>query len=715
MLLKLALRNVRRSMRDYAIYFITLTLGVAVFYAFNAIGDSRVLFEVQEGAARAGAEFFDAVSSIMSLLSVVVALVLGFLVLYANRYVLRRRKAEFGTYLLLGMSPARVSGIILVESVAVGVFSLATGLVLGVFVSQFISLATANMLGQALQRYSVVFSSQACQMTLGCFALIFVVVALLNVVQIARCKLIDLLSARDRNEKMPVRNPLVCLVAFVASIAILAVAYAKLNENGLVYLADDDFKAATVLMLLGTLLLFWSLSGFVIAVLTKLPRVYFRGLAMFTTRQIASKVNTAFVSLWVVSVLLFFGMSIFSGGMGMASLFAGDVGKTAPYDATITALTNLMDYDEIAAESTPSRDEARELWGEYNGDAAACLSAAIPSWDDAISGAVQIDEWADPTLTYGDLLDQVGVEVASDGYRETSVKMVGVTQFNNACALSGARGIELGPDEFAIDNDLSGAAEFATALAKRSEPLEIAGVSLKSSGKVVEQSLFDTQMASVSAVLIVPDSVVDSLRNGGVYPEESWLNVNIAGENKQATISALLAEYGKVFPPLAENAAEWTYASLPWPVSYTDTKESVMSSALSSKILIVYPALYIGIVLLVATAAVLSVQQLSDVADSLPRYRMLEKLGCDQSSILRSLRVQVGVYFAAPLVVAGCHSICAIGVLRSSLISIGGGAQVTQALVFGAVAVLVVYALYLLATYFAARSVVVSRSAKACL
>ena len=51
MLMKLALRNVRRSVRDYAVYFVTLTLGVAVFYAFNAIGDSRVLFEAQEGAA----------------------------------------------------------------------------------------------------------------------------------------------------------------------------------------------------------------------------------------------------------------------------------------------------------------------------------------------------------------------------------------------------------------------------------------------------------------------------------------------------------------------------------------------------------------------------------------------------------------------------------------------------------------------------------------
>ena len=196
MLMKLALRNVRRSVRDYAVYFVTLTLGVAVFYAFNAIGDSRVLFEAQEGAANvfltSGASIFDILVLVMTYFSIVVAVVLGFLVLYANRFVVRARKKEFGTYLLLGMSPRQVSSVVLMETLIVGVIALVVGLGLGFLISQAIAFATAGLIGVAISDYHLLFSARSAELTLGCFALIFVVVALFNAVQISRCKLATL-------------------------------------------------------------------------------------------------------------------------------------------------------------------------------------------------------------------------------------------------------------------------------------------------------------------------------------------------------------------------------------------------------------------------------------------------------------------------------------------------------------------------------------------
>lgn len=167
MLMKLALRNVRRSMRDYAVYFVTLTLGVAVFYAFNAIEDSRVLFEAQEGAANvflaSGASIFDILAQVMTYFSVVVAVVLGFLVLYANRFVVRARKKEFGTYLLLGMSPRQVSSVVLMETLIVGVIALLAGLGLGFLISQAIAFATAGLIGVAISDYHLLFSARSAE------------------------------------------------------------------------------------------------------------------------------------------------------------------------------------------------------------------------------------------------------------------------------------------------------------------------------------------------------------------------------------------------------------------------------------------------------------------------------------------------------------------------------------------------------------------------
>lgn len=114
MYLKLALRNIRRSVRDYAIYFITLLFGVAVFYAFNSIGSQQILFDMETSASQS---VFDSTTYILGMFSVVVACVLGFLILYANQFLIRRRKREFGTYLVLGMTPGHVSRIVLYETV----------------------------------------------------------------------------------------------------------------------------------------------------------------------------------------------------------------------------------------------------------------------------------------------------------------------------------------------------------------------------------------------------------------------------------------------------------------------------------------------------------------------------------------------------------------------------------------------------------------------
>ena len=334
MYLKLALRNIRRSVRDYAVYFITLLFGVAVFYAFNSIGSQQILFDMETSASRS---VFDSTTYILGMFSVVVACVLGFLILYANQFLIRRRKREFGTYLVLGMTPGHVSRIVLYETVLVGLLSLAVGLICGVLLSQGLSFFTAALFGTTMTNYQFVFSPDAFLVTLACFAAIYVVVAAFNTITVSRCKLIDLIRAGEKNERAGVRNPWVCLVGFVAAVAILAYAYEQLIENGLVMLDQPEFIRATIGMLVGSLLFFWSLAGFAIAVLTRLRGVYLRKLNLFTVRQIASKVNTAFLSLWAVCVLLFFSITVFSSGMGLVEVFVGGAERSNPYSATLEA------------------------------------------------------------------------------------------------------------------------------------------------------------------------------------------------------------------------------------------------------------------------------------------------------------------------------------------------------------------------------------------
>lgn len=724
MLMKLALRNVRRSVRDYAVYFVTLTLGVAVFYAFNAIGDSRVLFEAQEGAANvllsSGVSIFDILAQVMTYFSVVVAVVLGFLVLYANRFVVRARKKEFGTYLLLGMSPRQVSSVVLMETLTVGMIALVVGLGLGFLISQAIAFATAGLIGVAISDYHLLFSAHSAQLTLGCFALIFAVVALFNAVQISRCKLATLLSANSRNERMPVRNPIVCLIVFVLSCLILAKAYAELNLDGLVYFGEH-FRTATALMLVSTLGLFWSASGFFILLIQRLRGAYFKGLAMFTMRQIAAKVNTAFVSLWTVSILLFFSIVVFSTGFSLATVFSDQLEENTQFDASIRA--SLMSLDTSDMEAVPSeqyggedekaaaieeaeaqRNEIHRLWQENGGSTAAYLKSLIPDWDECVAGSAQVDTWLANDLTNKQLVDACGFTLEQIGSDDNSsmadegVQYVSLSQFNAARQLAGEKPIELAANEYLVDNTIDKSAAYAKALGQKGRTITVDGHELTASGQVVSQSLQVSSMSCLIAVLVVPDELATERFAAGDLPYLSELNVNLASDSQEQAMKDLMAE--------------WTYDSGAWPVSYYDTSESVVADSMGIKLLLVYLALYIGFIFLMTTAAVLSVQQLSEVADSIPRYRLLAQLGCDRDMVLRSLRTQIVIYFVAPLLVAGCHSACTISLLYKNLLSLWGASAVTNTLAIGIALVVAVYAVYLASTYLVARSAVVSGAGK---
>lgn len=739
MLMKLALRNVRRSMRDYAVYFVTLTLGVAVFYAFNAIEDSRVLFEAQEGAANvflaSGASIFDILAQVMTYFSIVVAVVLGFLVLYANRFVVRARKKEFGTYLLLGMSPRQVSSVVLMETLIVGLLALVVGLGLGFLISQAIAFATAGLIGVAISDYHLLFSARSAQLTLGCFALIFVVVALFNAVQISRCKLVSLLSANSRSERMPVHNPIVCLVVFVLSCLVLAKAYSELNIDGLVFFGEH-FRIATALMLIGTLSLFWSAAGFFILLIQRLRGAYFKGLAMFTMRQIAAKVNTAFVSLWAVTVLLFFSIVVFSTGFSLATVFSDQLEENTQFDASIRASLMILDVSDMEAvpaerfggedekaaaikETEAQRNEIHGLWQTNGGSTAAYFKSLIPDWDERVTGSAQVDTWLANDLTNKQLADACGFTLAQIDSDEDSsmadegVQYVPLSQFNAARQLAGEKPIELAANEYLVDNTVDKSAEYAKALGQKGRTITVDGHNLAASGQVVSQSLQVSNMSYLIAVLVVPDELAAKRFAAGDLPYLSELNVNLASDSKEQAMKDLMAEYGKAVPPREELAeAGWTYDSRPWPVSYYDTSEGIIADSMGLKLLLVYLALYIGFVFLVTTAAVLSVQQLSEVADSIPRYRLLAQLGCDRGMVLRSLRTQIGVYFVAPLLVAGCHSVCVISLLCKNLLSLWGTEAVTGALAVGIALVVAVYAIYLISTYLVARSAVIAGAGK---
>ncbi len=549
MYLKLALRNIRRSVRDYAIYFITLLFGVAVFYAFNSIGSQQILFDMESSAS---ASVFESTTQLLGMFSVVVACVLGFLILYANQFLIRRRKREFGTYLVLGMTPGHVSRIVLYETVLVGLISLAVGLICGVLLSQALSFFTAALFGTTMSNYQFVFSPDALVVTLACFAAIYVVVALFNTFTVSRCKLIDLIRAGERNERAGVRNPWACLVVFVAAIAVLAYAYQQLIANGLVMLDQPEFVRATIAMLVGSLMFFWSLAGFAIAVLTRLRGVYLRKLNLFTVRQIASKVNTAFLSLWAVCVLLFFSITVFSSGMGFVEVFVGGVEKANPYSATLSAgvwygpdgtTGSSAGERERRAEMEADAPDRLALAEEYDWDMAAALEAGAPElWAETIGAWAQVSMWSLPDMTYDPIIDAAETVASPEAMRiddlgkvrDTAVAVMSLSDFNAACALQGQPAVNLEPGTCGLVNNMEIVNALAEAVAKAAPTITVADQELTVAGPIYDTQLEDNAMAATALIFVVPDEAVEALGAEGLIPTTQTLNVMYADNGKTA-------------------------------------------------------------------------------------------------------------------------------------------------------------------------------------
>ena len=347
------------------------------------------------------------------------------------------------------------------------------------------------------------------------------------------------------------------------------------------------------------------------------------------------------------------------------------------------------------------------------------MKSLIPDWDERVTGSAQVDTWLANDLTNKQLVDACGFTLAQIGSDENSsmadegVQYVPLSQFNAARQLAGEKPIKLAPNEYLVDNTVDKSADYAKALGQKGRTITVDGHELTASGQVVSQSLQVSSMSCLIAVLVVPDELAADRFAAGDLPYLSELNVNLASDSQEQAMKDLMAEYGKAVPPSEELAeAGWTYDSRPWPVSYYDTSEGIIADSMGLKLLLVYLALYVGFIFLMTTAAVLSVQQLSEVADSIPRYRLLAQLGCDRGMVLRSLRTQIGIYFVAPLLVAGCHSACAISLLYKNLLSIWGTGAVTSTLAVGIALVVAVYAIYLVSTYLVARSAVTSGAGK---
>ena len=705
MLCKLAWGNVRRAGRDYLVYLITLALGITVFYAFNTISE-------QATSAGIGKELGDTIAGIVSGLTIFLAAVMGFLMVYANNFIMKRRKQQFGLYQVLGMGRGQVALIMTLETAIVSLGALAIGLACGIGLSQLMTFFTASLFRTQIANFHFFVSADAALFTVECLAAIFFVTLVFNLRVVARAKVIDLMGARRSNEAAAVRNPWVSAALFVVGCVLVGVAYERLLRDGLPVMLDSQeemsrFYITTGTVIVGTILLFFGLSGFLLKALQAARGLWWRGLNMFTLRQLAAKVNTVSMSMAVISMTLFLAFTSVTTGMSIANVMNEGVERGTPADYTTlvayhspTAIRELQkpELTEGLASTTRPVDvlDAATQAQHANGStvnlaAIAGTSVQVDVYDAAPATGeqplVSIAEFARAT---GKTLPQAA-NTGDD--RDSAMGIMSESTYNHYLAFRGKEGVSLGADGYLVTSDLGASVVdiYNAALAAGHE-VTLGGHTLRPARTAVDEgasTFVNMATGNNTGTLVVPDEVLASLNLPIQY---SYLLLDYPAGSDASAIDKKFgnaANYGTVTDAAGQDVGSFRLSS---------TRISIYESTDSTNGLISYLSIYIGFVLVVACGAILTIQQLSGVADAIPSYRLLAELGTDAASLRRSLLAQQAVFFAFPLVVALAHSAVALHVIIDVVetvgaLTIGGTVGLTCAIFVAA------YGGYFLLTY----------------
>jgi putative ABC transport system permease protein len=650
-LTKLVFKNVGKSMQDYTVYFFTLVFGVSIFYMFNSIYAQQDIMVVTEILT----DSMIALRKILSVISVFVAVILGFLIVYANSFFIRRRKKEMGIYMTLGMSKGKISAILVFETFLMGLLALIAGLIIGVFGSQFMSVFTAKIFEADMTAYKFIFSPDAAVKSILYFAVIFLTVIIFNTIAVSKYKLIDLIYGGRKNESLKIRSTKLSVLVFLVSIVFLGTAYALVLKNGIINI-NRIFLWSIILGTAGSLLFFFSLSGILTKLVQSNKKLYYKNLTMFVTRQLTSKINTNFISISVVSIVLLLVIGIFSTGYSMKNILTADLKETAPYDVSFygDGKGNYKTIYESLPLSIKGIDAISHEYSIYRGDL----------------------HYKDFPVDYSSLSFDIG---------KRGLDFVMFSDYQKFLEMQGMEKADLPGNGYFIIASGDVYQHIAQQFLDRNVTISLGGKTLQPKGEVQNIKLSNSDSG---ITFVVNDGFSETLNKS---PDQVLNMICKTGEGSKE-LQENLNQYSN-----SEDYQEkgfWYYSS----------REEIYASSLAMKAIISFLAIYLGIVFMVACAAILAIQQLAQASDNKERYALLRKLGAEKKMLDRALFVQILCYFLLPFILGIVHSIVGLTAVNNVMMAFER-VNVMDSVFIPALFIVFIYGVYFGLTYIGCKHI----------
>lgn len=664
MYFKLAIKNVKKSFKDYAIYFFTLIVGISLFYMFNSIESQTLMLELTNTKH----QILERVSEALSIISVFVAFILAFLIIYASGFFMKRRKKEFGIYMLLGMKKRRISKIILTETLLVGLISLVVGLLIGIGLSQVMSVIVANMFEANMTNFAFTFSAVALLKTCIYFAIIYLVIMIFNVISVTRCKLIDLINSKKKTEKVKLKNMTLCVIIFLIAVYMLGYAYYGVTVN------RDDLETTgqvlkmVVFGMISTFLIFWSLSGMLLKIVMLMKKTYYKGINSFVTKQLSSKINTTVVSTTVICLMLFITICIFSTAISLKDSMNEKIASMPNVDIEIQ---KNKDENGYSVEEEFKRNNID--MGKY------------------FKNIVSLDICSTKQITQEDLLGETTNQVLEEnpsmklalGEKQLLVK---ISQYNEVAKLLEKEVFDLEDNEYIIISNL----EYMTRTldrALKTKPI------LNINGKQYVPKYTETKNLNLEIDIDATNTVMVILPDNAINEDMREINKIYANYNVDEK-----SEKIKLEEDLTKKIKNFRY-------TYLTTRQTLIDNSIGFGAMVIFLGLYLGIVFLISSGAIIAIKELSESTDNKERYDILRKIGCSEKRINRALFKQIGLFLLFPLALAIIHSIPGISVASYMIESFGKGNLLTS-IIMTAGFIVLIYGGYFLISYYSSKRII---------
>ena len=656
MLYKLSTSNIKRSFKDYAIYFITLILGVCIFYVFNSLDSQTAMLEV---TSRQGT-MIKVLINLLNYVSIFVSFILGFLIIYASRFLIKKRNKEFGIYMALGMSKRKISMLLLLETLIIGLFSLGLGLILGIVISQITSVFVANMFEANMSNFTFNFSKAATLKTINYFTIIYLIVMVFNTIIINKNKLINLLNASKKQENIKIKNSLISVILFIISAILLGRAYymVTIGAKSIVFSSISSLIVPVVLGIIGTILFYYSVAGMMLKVLSKRHKLYSKKLNTFVFKQINSKINTMIISVSVICVMLFFTFCLLSTTFTMKNYFNNSLTKNTPVDIELVSYKEKkVDFSEFLNDNDIKNN---------------------------IKDITSINAYSDD-ITYEKYLGKEATTVKNK-YPflkvDSPIILVKESDYNKLATLYKMDKVNLKNDEYALVSDyLKQTYEKVI----KNNTISISGHILKpNSNKVINGFLFISSIPANNGYMVIKDNLINENNN---YSQLLLANYNT--KNKE-TIEKIEKKVSKF-----KEKDDF----------FADTKIQIRESSNGVTTIVTFIGLYLGIIFLISSSAILSLKELSDSIDDKNKYKVLRQIGADEKEINKALFKQALIFFMMPLSLAIVHTIFGISFCTFLLSSLGIKSALDGVLIT-LIFLVLIYGIYFTITYLCSKRII---------